>query len=542
MLVMGITGGGMERRQIIKGIASGIGISFINHLSGGLMGRSESSSGIQIKEEISLWALQENIRSGSLTARKLTRYYLDRIETLDRNGPALNSVLEINPDAIKIAEQLDARFAKSGAVGPLHGIPILIKGNIDTADRMMTTAGSLAMVGNQSSEDAFIVQRLRKAGAVILGKTNLSEWANFRSTRSSSGWSSQGGQTRNPYMLDRSPCGSSSGSAVAVAANLCAAAIGTETDGSIVCPANANGIVGIKPTIGRVSRYGIIPIAHSQDTAGPMARTVRDAAILLNALCAYDSRDSITKLGNRKEIDYTRLLSTNGLQGKRIGVARNFFGFHERVDQLMENAIKLMKENGAVIIDPANIETKGKFGDAEFEVLLYEFKSDLNRYLRQANPSSGVQSLADLIRYNRKHRLKLMPYFLQEILEMAEKKGPLSEKKYRDALAKCRELSGKKGIDAVMDSHKLDAIIAPTGGPAWKIDLINGDHFGGGSSSMAAVSGYPSITVPNGFVHGLPVGISFFGRAFSEEILISIAYAYEQISRHRQKPSYKKVL
>jgi amidase len=395
------------------------------------------------------------------------------------------------------------------------------------------------MIEAKPARDAFIVQRLRQAGAVILGKTNLSEWANFRSTRSTSGWSGRGGQTRNPYALDRNPCGSSSGSGVAVAANLCAAAVGTETDGSVVCPSSANSIVGIKPTLGLISRSGIIPIAHSQDTAGPMARTVTDAAILLGAMTGIDARDKDTNGSRGKShADYTKFLDASGLKGARIGVTRKVFGFNDRVDKLMNDAIEAIKKSGAVIIDPAEIATAGKFDESEFEVLLYEFKADLNSYLAALGPQAPYRSLKELIEFNEKNRDREMPYFGQEIFTKAEEKGPLTDPAYRKALAKNHRLTRTLGIDAVMIKHKLDAMIAPTGGPAWPTDLINGDHFTGGFSSAAAVAGYPHITVPAGYVFGLPVGISFFGRAWMEPALIKFAYAYEQATKMRRAPQF----
>jgi amidase len=405
---------------------------------------------------------------------------------------------------------------------------------------MTTTAGSLALEGSIPLQDAFIAAKLRAAGAVLLGKTNLSEWANFRSTHSSSGWSGRGGQAKNPYVLDRNPCGSSSGSGGAVSANLCAAAIGTETDGSIVCPSSANGIVGIKPTLGLVSRSGIIPIAHSQDTAGPMTRTVRDAAIILNALTGLDPRDPTTRSAQaRGLIDYTRSLDPNGLRGARIGVARSkFFGYSDVTDKIVNDAIDAMKAQGAVIVDPANIETAGKFDDSEFDVLLYEFKADLNAYLAGLGPKAPVRTLQEIIDFNDRNKDREMPWFGQEIMVMAQKKGPLSEKKYRDDLAKNLRMSRTQGIDATMTKHKLDAIVAPTGGPPWTTDLINGDHFSGASSTPAAVAGYPNINVPAGFWHNLPVGISFFGRAYSEPTLVKLAYAYEQASKHRRAPTF----
>jgi amidase len=490
-------------------------------------------------DETTVSALQEGMRSGRYTARSIAEQYLARIEEVDRRGPSVNSVIELNPDALEIADRLDGERRGGRLRGPLHGIPVLIKDNIDTADKMRTSAGSLALAESIARRDAFIVQRLREAGAVILGKTNLSEWANFRSTRSTSGWSGRGGQTKNPWALDRNPCGSSSGSGVAIAANLTAVAVGTETDGSIVCPSSANGIVGIKPTLGLVSRSGIIPIAHSQDTAGPMARTVADAALLLGVLAGVDARDVATAGSAGKAArDYTAFLEPDGLRGKRIGVARNYFGFNDRVDRIMEDAIAAMKGAGAVIVDPANIESAGKFDSSEFEVLLYEFKADLNAYLAGVSPSDAPRTLAALIDFNEKHRDRSMPYFGQEIFVRSEAKGPLSDRAYRTALAKNLRLSRTEGIDAALRKHRLDAIVGPTGGPAWLTDLVNGDHFGGGSSTAPAVAGYPSITVPAGYVHGLPVGISFTGGAYSEPTLIAIAYAFEQATKVRKKPGF----
>ncbi len=491
-------------------------------------------------DEATFADLQAGMVSGRMTAHSITQQYIARIEELDRKGPTLRHVLEINPDALAIADSLDGERKAGRVRGPLHGIPILLKDNIDTADRMTTTAGSLALEGSIPLQDAFIASKLRVAGAVLLGKTNLSEWANFRSTHSSSGWSGRGGQAKNPYVLDRNPCGSSSGSGGAVSANMCAGAIGTETDGSIVCPASANGIVGIKPTLGLVSRTGIIPIAHSQDTAGPMTRTVRDAAIMLNVLTGIDPRDSATlATRGRGEIDYTRSLDPNGLRGARIGVARSkFFGYSDVTDKIVNAAIDTMKAQGAVIVDPANIETAGKFDDSEFDVLLYEFKADLNAYLAGLGPKAPVRTLQDIIDFNERNKDREMPWFGQEIMLMAQKKGPLSEKKYRDALAKNLRMSRTRGIDATMNKYKLDAIVAPTGGPPWTTDLINGDHFSGASSTPPAVAGYPNINVPAGLWQNLPVGISFFGRAFSEPTLIRLAYAYEQASKQRRAPQF----
>jgi len=490
-------------------------------------------------EEITIAELQRAMQAGKFTARSVSEKYLARIREVDKEGTRVNSIIELNPDALAIADALD-RERKAGKVrGALHGIPVLIKDNIDTADRMMTTAGSLALVGSKPARDAFVAQRLREAGAVILGKTNLSEWANFRSSHATSGWSGRGGQTRNPYALDRNPCGSSSGSGAAVASNFCAVAVGTETDGSVVCPSSSNSLVGIKPTLGLISRAGIIPISHSQDTAGPMARTITDAAILLGALAGIDARDAVTNESRGKaSADYTKFLDPSGLRGARIGVARKFFGFNEAVDPLMNAAIEAMKRLGAIIVDPADIPTTGKFDDSEFEVLLYEFKADLNAYLASLGRSAPVHSLKEIIEFNERHRDKEMPYFGQDIMLKAEAKGALTSKEYLAALAKNHRLSRTEGIDAVMNQYKLDAMIAPTGGPAWPTDLLNGDHTTGGFSSPAAVAGYPHITVPAGFVAGLPVGLSFFGRAYTEPVLIKLAYAYEQATKLRRPPQF----
>lgn len=497
-------------------------------------------------DELTIPELQDGMKSGKFTSRSLVRKYLDRVDEIDKNGLAINSVIEINPDAIAIAEALDVERKNKGTRGPLHGIPILIKDNIDSADRMMTTAGSLALLGSRSLHDSFVARKLRDAGAVILGKTNLSEWANIRSNHSSSGWSGRGGQTRNPYALDRNPCGSSSGSGVAAAANLCAAAIGTETDGSVVCPSSANSLVGIKPTLGLVSRAGIIPIAHSQDTAGPMCRTVTDAAILLGVLSGSDARDTqVPGFGDRRSSrlrkvldDYTPYLDKGGLKGARLGIARKYFGFNDGVDKLMNDLIGEMKKLDAVIVDPADIPTTGKFDDSEMEVLLYEFKADLNAYLKGLGPKAPVHSLKEVIEFNEKNRDREMPYFGQDLFIKAQAKGPLTDKKYLQALAKNHLLSRAQGIDFVIKKFRLDALIAPTGGPAWPTDWINGDHFTGGYSSASAVAGYPHITVPAGFVFGLPVGISFFGSAWSEPKLIKFAYAFEQATKARRAPRF----
>ncbi len=480
--------------------------------------------------------------SGKETARTLTEKYLARIEAIDRGGPTLRSVIELNPDALSIADALDDERKGREPRGPLHGIPVLIKGNIATADRMSTTAGSLALEGSIAPHDAFIVKQLRMAGAVIIGKTNLSEWANIRSAHSSSGWSAIGGQTKNPYALDRNPSGSSSGSGSAISANLAAVAVGTETDGSIVSPANNNGLVGIKPTLGMVSRTGIIPIAHSQDTAGPMARTVTDAAILLSVLAGTDVSDPITASATSMgQHDCTASLDRDGLRGARIGVVRErFMGYSAEVDRVMEAAIADLKRLGAVIVDPANIPTLGQFDESEMTVLLYELKSDLPKYFAWLGPKSPMHSLADVIAFNKRHAAREMPFFGQDLFEMSQAKGPLTDQTYLDALALNRRLAGPEGIDAVMDQYQLDALVAPTSCEAWLTDHANGDNWTdcGSSSSPAAVAGYPHITVPAGQVNGLPVGISFFGGAWSEPLLIKYAFAYEQGTMHRTVPMF----
>ncbi len=490
-------------------------------------------------DEITVAGLQQAMQSGRLTARSIAEKYLARIEAADKHGPGVNTVIEANPDALDIAEKLDQERKAHRPRGSLHGIPVLIKDNIATRDRMMTTAGSLALVGAEAPKDSFVAKKLREAGAVILGKTNLSEWANIRSSHSTSGWSGRGGLTRNPYALDRNPCGSSSGSGAAVSANFCALAIGTETDGSIVCPSGVNGIVGIKPTVGLVSRAGIVPIAHSQDTAGPMARTVTDAAILLGALTGVDTDDPATGLSQGKALtDYTRFLDPNGLHGSRIGVARKSFGISDAVDSLINQAIDEMKRQGAVIVDPADIESMEQVGESEFQVLLYELKADLNSYLGALGPGAPVHTLEEIIEFNEHNREKEMPYFGQDTFIKAQAKGPLTEKAYLDALEKDHRLTRKEGIDAVMEKFQLDALVAPTGGPAFLTDLVDGDHDVGGSSTTAAVAGYPNITVPAGLIFGLPVGISFFGRAYSEPTLIKLAYSFEQATRHRRAPRF----
>lgn len=541
--------GSLSRRGFIRYGALGSAVSALHAATPrassrfftGPVGASAGGNSLD-PSELTIHDLQEGMKSGSFSSSELTEAYIRRIQSMDQQGPALHHVLEINPDAMEIAEALDRERKEKGSRGPLHGIPVLVKDNIATQDRMNTTAGSLALLGSKPPRDSFVARRLREAGAVLLGKTNLSEWANFRSNHSSSGWSGRGGQGRNPYALDRSPCGSSSGSGAAVAASYCAVAIGTETDGSIVCPSNANSIVGIKPTVGLVSRSGVIPISHSQDSAGPMARTVADAAILLGALVGVDARDQATQKSQGKfHRDYTPFLDPDGLRGARIGVARkHFFGYSDRTDKLIENAIDEMKRRGALIVDPADIPHVGDYDDSEMQVLLYEFKADLNGYLAELGPEAPVHTLAEIIHYNQRNRDREMLYFGQEVMERAQEKGPLTEASYLQALEKNHRLSRAEGIDQVLKEHNLDALIAPTGAPPWTIDLVNGDHFGGGSSTPAAVAGYPSISVPAGYIFGLPVGISFIGTAFSEPTLIKLAYAFERVTQLRRPPRYLK--
>lgn len=487
-------------------------------------------------EEHNIADLQAAMESGRETAVSLAKKYLRRIGELDRRGPALRAVLEVNPDALAIARALDHGRKTKGPRGPLHGIPVLIKDNIDTRDRMMTTAGSLALLGSIAPRDSFVAQKLREAGAVILGKTNLSEWANFRGDRSSSGWSGRGGQTKNPCALDRNPSGSSSGSAAAVAANLCAVAIGTETDGSIVSPSAVCGIVGLKPTVGLVGRSGIIPISKSQDTAGPMARTVTDAAILLGALTGVDPRDDATEASHgQSHQDYTAFLDPNGLRGSRIGVARRFFQSDTLSAKLLEAALDEMTQHGATLVDFK--DDIGRAGDAEEVVLQYEFKAGINAYLATLGPNAPVHTLEEIIEFNKHNRAGELASFGQETMIKSQARGPLTDKAYLDALAHCRRLSRDEGIDAVMDRHQLDAIVAPAGGPAGKTDHVYGDRYVGGNTSPAAVAGYPNITVPAGQVAGLPVGISFFGRAWSEPVLLKIAFAFEQATQARKPPT-----
>lgn len=538
---------GLSRRKFLSSsIAAGVvgasGAAALPSLSGvgGAAAKTADPAAKRFElDEATISILQDGMKSGKFTARSITGKYLARIREIDKAGPAINSVIELNPDAISIAEELDRERKVKGPRGPLHGVPVLIKDNIGTHDRMMTTAGSLALMGSIPPQDSFVAKRLREAGAIILGKTNLSEWANIRSNNSTSGWSGRGGLTKNPYALDRNPCGSSSGSGAATSANLAAVAIGTETNGSIVCPSSINGIVGIKPTLGLVSRTGIIPIAHSQDTAGPMARTVTDAAILLGALTGIDAEDSATSESSGKgQADYTQFLDRAGLKGARIGVARKFFGSNGAVIKLIEAAIDAMKREGAVLIDPADFESKERTGDSELDVLLYELKADMNLYLAKLGAAAPVRSLKDIIDFNEKNQDREMPYFGQDLFIKAEAKGPLTEKAYLDALEMNHRIWRIEGIDALMDKYHLDAIVAPAGGPAWPTDLVNGDHHTIGSSGPAAIAGYPNICVPGGFVFGLPIGISFFGRAYSEPTLIKLAYAFEQATKLRQAPKF----
>jgi len=511
-------------------------------VGGGATLRSQPPARPFALEDVGVAELQRRMTSGATTSRALVEQYLTRIAAVDRTGPALRSIIELNPDARSIADRMDAERKAGRVRGPLHGIPVLIKDNIATGDTMRTSAGSLALAEARAPRDAFIVTRLRDAGAVLLGKTNLSEWANFRSTRSTSGWSARGGQTKNPYALDRNPSGSSSGTGAAIAASLAAIGVGTETDGSIVSPSNANGLVGMKPTLGLISRTGIVPIAHSQDTAGAMARSVADLAALLTVLAAPDPSDAVTITAARRQADYTQALDPNGLRGARIGIVRNrLFGSHAATDALANAAIEVLRKQGATIVDPANIPTLGQFDDSEFEVLLYEFKADIPTFFEWWGAGAPLHTLADLIAYNTAHAATELPYFGQELVLQANAKGPLTDAAYTQALAKNRRLAATEGIDAVMTEHRLDALVAPTGGPAWLIDLVNGDSGTAtiqGPSTVTSVAGYPHITVPMGFDHGLPVGISFFGRAWSEATLVTLAYAYEQATRHRRPPTF----
>lgn len=488
---------------------------------------------------LTLAELGAGLADGRWSSVDLVRLYAGRIDAIDRGAGRTNAIGETNPEAESIAAALD-RERKAGRVrGPLHGIPVVIKDNIDTADRMKTTAGSLALEPSTPERDAHLVDRLRAAGAVVLAKTNLSEWANFRSTKSSSGWSGRGGQVRNPYALDRNPCGSSSGSGVAAAADLCAAAVGTETDGSITCPAAMNGIAGLKPTLGLVSRMGVIPIAHSQDTAGPMGRTVEDVAILLSGLVGVDLRDPATAPSvDHLERDWRRSFAPDALRGARLGVARNYFGWHPEIDRQMEEILAALKSLGAELVDPAEIPNKGEYDDSEYEVLLYEFKHDLNAYLASVPDRGQPRTLAALIEFNRANASREMPWFGQEIFEAAEAKGPLTEDAYTQALEMNHRLTRAEGIDAVLAQHRLDALVCPTMGPAYLIDWVNGDHYGGSATSPCAVSGYPHLTVPAGYVHGLPWGLSFLGPAWSDAKLLAYGDAFERATRARKAPGF----
>jgi amidase len=489
-------------------------------------------------DEVTIAELSQKMKSAELSSHQITQMYLDRIAAIDKSGPAINAIIELNPDVLAIADALDAE-RKSGKVrGPLHGIPVLIKDNIGTADKMHTSAGSLALADSIAGADSTVVAKLRAAGAVILGKTNLSEWANFRSSHSTSGWSGRGGQTKNPYALDRNPCGSSSGTAAAVAANLAVIGVGTETDGSIVCPSSLNGLVGIKPTVGLISRSGIVPISHSQDTAGPMARDVADAATLLGALAGSDPHDALSIDADGHRTDYIKFLDTKGLQGVRIGVVRNAGEFNPQVDTVFNQNVAALKSAGAIVVDPIELPNQGKYDEEENIVLQYEFKADLNKYLSQLPAAVKTRSLADLIAFNQAQSERELKWFGQDTFEKSQARGSLDDKIYKDALAKSKLLSGAEGIDAALKTYGVDVLVAPTGGPAWVTDWINGDHFTGGSSSPAAVSGYPAITVPAGQVHGLPVGITFFAGAWSEPKLISCAYAFEQATHARKAPKF----
>jgi amidase len=485
----------------------------------------------------SLQLLQQRMQAGTLDSRQLTRQFIRRIHQLDQSGPTLRAVLEINPDAMKLAGALDAARSGHPPRSPLFGIPVLLKDNIDTGDRMLTSAGSLALVAAPATRDAGLVERLRKAGAVILGKTNLSEWANFRSSHASSGWSGRGGQTRNPYVLDRNPCGSSAGSAVAVAAGLASVAIGTETDGSIICPASMNGIVGIKPTLGLVSRSGIVPISHNQDTAGPMARSVADAAALLTVIAGSDPRDPATAQADRHATDYTRFLDPHGLRGKRIGVVRQLAGADPHADHVLDQAIATMKAQGAIIVDPVTIPHLDQLGPLETTVLMSDFKHDINAYLA-TRTGLKVHTLADLIAFNDAHADTEMHWFGQDLFKQAEAAAPLTDPAYTAALAKAKQLAGPLGIDAALNAQHLDALLAPSVGPAFMTDPVDGDHVAGGASQPAAVAGYPSITVPAGWAHGLPVGIVLFGAKWSEPTLISIAFGFEQHTHAWRAPEF----
>ncbi|MEO8383720.1 MAG: amidase [Betaproteobacteria bacterium] len=528
----------MNRRDFMQlgALAGAIG-------SGPAMAASTTSTRAFNIVDASVADLQAAMQSGKTTSQKLVKLYLARIRAIDKAGPRINSIIELNPDALAIAKALDTERKAKGTRGPLHGIPILLKDNIATADKMQTTAGSLALLGVKPLRDAFVVTKLREAGAVILGKTNLSEWANMRSRRSTSGWSARGGLTKNPYALDRNTSGSSSGSGAAIAASLAAIAVGTETDGSIISPAQVNGLVGIKPTLGLISRNGIIPIAHSQDTAGPMARSVADAAAMLTAMAGADARDAATLDPMMKALNYSKFLDPNGLAGARIGVVRgNFGGRNDLVSAVVEEALKVLAAKGAILVDPVEVPNTAKYSQTEYEVLLYELKADLAAYLAEFAPGAAIKSLKDIIDFNEQNRSRELPFFGQEHFLRADAKGGLDSKEYLDALANNLLYSRAEGIDKVMKEHKLDALVAPSGGPAWLTDFIKGDASGGGFTSPAAVAGYPHVTVPAGNVYGLPCGISFVGAAWSEPTLIRLAYAFEHATKHRRAPTFARSL
>ena len=525
----------MDRRDFVRlGVTAGVAAGAVAGVAAGAQAATPGAGGILdagVREQGAQMA------AGKLTSKSLVQQYLARIAAVDKAGPRLNAVIELNPDASKIAEDMDRERAGGKLRGPLHGIPVLLKDNIATADRMSTSAGSLALNGVRATRDAHIVALLRKAGAVIIGKTNLSEWANMRSTNSVSGWSGRGGQTRNPHALDRNTSGSSSGSGAAAAASLATLTVGTETDGSIVSPSASCGIVGFKPTLGLLSRSGIIPIAHSQDTAGPMTRSVADAALMLAAMAGPDADDAATREAGSRTADYVAALRKDGLKGKRIGVARNFFGANDAVDAIIEKELDVLRAQGATLVD-VKVPNTSKYGETELQVLLYEFAPGLAAYLKNYAPHAPVKTMADVIAFNEKNAAKEMPYFKQEHLVAAQKKPGLDAREYKDALANNLRYSREEGIDKILREEKLDALVAPTGGVAWLTDYINGDHYGGSFSSPAAVAGYPHITVPAGFTRGLPVGISFVGTAWSEASLIGMAYAYEQASQRRRAPGY----